>query len=55
RNYACPSCPASFSRRHDLNRHSRIHLAVKPFGCPNCAKSFSRKDALKRHLMVKGC
>lgn len=20
RNYACPSCPASFSRRHDLNR-----------------------------------
>lgn len=55
RNYACPSCPASFSRRHDLNRHSRIHLAVKPYGCPNCQKSFSRKDALKRHLMVKGC
>ncbi|CAO1630588.1 unnamed protein product [Parajaminaea phylloscopi] len=55
RNYACPSCPASFSRRHDLNRHSRIHLAVKPFACPNCQKTFSRKDALKRHLMVKGC
>ncbi|KAL9936740.1 hypothetical protein V8E36_004808 [Tilletia maclaganii] len=55
RLYKCNVCPASFSRNHDLKRHSRIHLAVKPFPCPYCDKSFSRKDALKRHILVKGC
>jgi uncharacterized Zn-finger protein len=40
-------CPQSFNRNHDLKRHKRIHLAVKPFPCTNCEKSFSRKDALK--------
>ncbi|KAM3416047.1 hypothetical protein BST61_g9533 [Cercospora zeina] len=40
---------------HDLKRHKRIHLAVKPFPCGHCDKSFSRKDALKRHVLVKGC
>ncbi|KAE8226514.1 hypothetical protein CF319_g910 [Tilletia indica] len=55
RLYKCSLCPASFSRNHDLKRHSRIHLAVKPFPCQFCEKSFSRKDALKRHVLVKGC
>ena len=36
-----------FNRNHDLKRHKRIHLAVKPFPCNHCDKSFSRKDALK--------
>ncbi|KAJ8132564.1 hypothetical protein O1611_g1056 [Lasiodiplodia mahajangana] len=42
-------------RNHDLKRHKRIHLAVKPFPCEYCDKAFSRKDALKRHRLVKGC
>ena len=47
RPHKCDQCPQSFSRNHDLKRHQRIHLAVKPFPCDNCDKSFSRKDALK--------
>ena len=43
------------NRNHDLKRHKRIHLAVKPFGCDKCGKTFSRKDALRRHWLVKGC
>jgi uncharacterized Zn-finger protein len=47
RPFKCDQCPQSFNRNHDLNRHKRIHLAVKPFPCGHCEKSFSRKDALK--------
>jgi hypothetical protein len=47
RLFKCDQCPQSFDRNHDLKRHKRIHLAVKPFPCKHCEKSFSRKDALK--------
>ena len=53
RQFKCNSCPASFVRNHDLRRHARIHLEVKPFACNDCGKPFSRKDALKRHILVK--
>lgn len=55
KQFKCDQCAQSFSRNHDLKRHKRIHLAVKPFPCGHCEKSFSRKDALKRHILVKGC
>jgi hypothetical protein len=47
RPFKCDLCPQSFNRNHDLKRHKRIHLAVKPYPCGECEKSFSRKDALK--------
>lgn len=47
RPFKCDTCPASFNRNHDLKRHTRIHLAIKPYPCGFCDKSFSRKDALK--------
>ncbi|OAV85962.1 hypothetical protein PTTG_00697 [Puccinia triticina 1-1 BBBD Race 1] len=55
RPYKCEKCGSSFSRNHDLKRHSRIHLDIKPFPCSCCDKAFARKDALKRHLLMKGC
>ncbi|KAI9284364.1 hypothetical protein BC943DRAFT_257927, partial [Umbelopsis sp. AD052] len=53
--FKCDNCPLSFNRNHDLKRHARIHLSVKPFPCNFCDKRFSRKDALKRHMLVKRC
>ncbi|PWN31445.1 uncharacterized protein FA14DRAFT_106239, partial [Meira miltonrushii] len=53
--FACSQCPARFARNHDLKRHQRGHLSVRPYPCTWCGKSFSRKDALKRHVLVKGC
>lgn len=47
KRFKCDQCVQSFERNHDLKRHKRIHLAVKPFPCPSCNKTFSRKDALK--------
>ncbi|KAL1925658.1 uncharacterized protein VTP21DRAFT_541 [Calcarisporiella thermophila] len=54
RPYVCDKCPQSFTRNHDLKRHKRIHLQVKPFSC-QCGKAFSRRDALKRHMTVRKC
>lgn len=53
RIFACSQCPARFARNHDLKRHQRGHLSVRPYPCNWCGKSFSRKDALKRHILVK--
>ncbi|KAH6646807.1 hypothetical protein BKA67DRAFT_580633 [Truncatella angustata] len=47
RPFLCDICTQCFVRNHDLKRHKRIHLAIKPFPCPFCNKGFSRKDALK--------
>jgi hypothetical protein len=47
RPFRCDQCTQAFNRNHDLKRHKRIHLAVKPYPCGACDKSFSRKDALK--------
>jgi hypothetical protein len=50
RPFKCDQCPQSFNRRRDVERHKRIHLALKPFPCSHCDKSFSRKDALKASI-----
>ncbi|KAI1181305.1 hypothetical protein F4777DRAFT_11663 [Nemania sp. FL0916] len=55
RPFKCDACPQGFNRNHDLKRHKKIHLAVKPHPCGYCEKAFSRKDALRRHRLVKGC
>lgn len=47
RPFKCDQCPQTFNRNHDLKRHKRIHLALKPYPCGHCEKSFFRKDALK--------
>ncbi|PVH68036.1 hypothetical protein DL98DRAFT_442149, partial [Cadophora sp. DSE1049] len=47
RQFKCDQCPQSFNRNHDLKRHKRTHLAVKPFPYGHCEKSFSRKDVFK--------
>ncbi|ODQ68223.1 hypothetical protein NADFUDRAFT_81248 [Nadsonia fulvescens var. elongata DSM 6958] len=53
--FSCGKCPLSFRRNHDLKRHSRSHLPVRPYDCEVCMKSFSRKDALKRHRAANAC
>ncbi|KAG1057056.1 hypothetical protein G6F43_001080 [Rhizopus delemar] len=51
--YDCNICPRSFARKHDLQRHIRVHTGAKPYYCLNCEKSFARTDALKRHLRME--
>lgn len=50
RPFQCAFCSRGFSRRHDLERHTRVHTGVKPYQCPSCQKSFTRSDARGRHF-----
>jgi len=53
RPYVCSTCGAGFARKHDLNRHEKVHTGVKNYKCPYCERGFSRNDALSRHLRVE--
>ncbi|KAJ3192414.1 Metallothionein expression activator, partial [Dinochytrium kinnereticum] len=51
RPFTCRFCTATFSRKHDLRRHTRsLHSEDRPHHCRHCNLSFARSDALKRHL-----
>lgn len=53
RPYPCHLCKRAFARKHDLQRHIRVHTGDKPYVCPCCKKAFARTDALKRHLRME--
>ncbi|KAI7883860.1 hypothetical protein K492DRAFT_112689, partial [Lichtheimia hyalospora FSU 10163] len=50
RVHPCPFCSRTFARRHDLERHTRVHTGIKPYVCPCCLKGFPRSDARGRHF-----
>ena len=46
----CSHCNATFSKRHELNRHLLKH--TKPYTCnvPGCGASFAEKRGCDRHM-----
>lgn len=48
--HSCSFCSRSFARRHDLDRHTRVHTGLKPYLCPCCFRAFARSDARGRHF-----
>ncbi|KAG8830734.1 hypothetical protein FRC18_007689 [Serendipita sp. 400] len=47
--FPCDLCSASFSRRHDLERHRRGHSGEAPYTCLGCSSAFTRSDGRGRH------
>lgn len=52
RPHTCSYCSRRFTRRHDMQRHTRVHTGIKPYTCPCCQRSFSRSDARRRHFLL---
>ncbi|PKI84882.1 hypothetical protein MVES_001043 [Malassezia vespertilionis] len=52
RPFPCMYCSKAFTRKHDLERHARVHSGDKPYACTQCQKAFPRSDALRRHMRV---
>ncbi|KAI8617999.1 hypothetical protein BC830DRAFT_1048051, partial [Chytriomyces sp. MP71] len=50
--FQCDKCDQTFSRVHDLKRHSYTHSANRPFSCSRCGKGFARRDVLRKHEMA---
>ncbi|WFD26818.1 hypothetical protein MNAN1_001807 [Malassezia nana] len=53
RPFVCVHCSRSFSRKHDLERHARVHSGDRPYVCRVCKKGFPRSDALRRHIRIE--
>ncbi|KDN45224.1 hypothetical protein K437DRAFT_235987 [Tilletiaria anomala UBC 951] len=49
RLHGCHLCMHIFARKHDYERHMRIHTGASPYQCDKCSHSFKRSDALLRH------
>ncbi|KAK3316036.1 hypothetical protein B0H66DRAFT_560170, partial [Apodospora peruviana] len=54
KNFACQTCPKTFTRKYNYTSHLRTHSTDKPFVCQHsgCARAFARYSDFKRHELV---
>jgi len=51
KEFACPICPKTYTRRDKFNQHMNIHTGLKPYKCLNCGKGFSSILFKNNHFM----
>uniref|UniRef100_A0A3Q2XL42 Zinc finger protein 345-like n=1 Tax=Hippocampus comes TaxID=109280 RepID=A0A3Q2XL42_HIPCM len=52
RQFKCPNCEKTYTRRSDVKRHMSAHTGERPHQCGQCGKRFSLRFMLVKHLRV---
>jgi hypothetical protein len=50
--FDCNICQRSFTRKINLQGHTRSHFGERPYGCQTCNRRFTRLNDLRRHERI---
>ena len=51
KRFSCPYCGQAFSRKYDMQKHSRKHTGDKPYKCGVCGRQFVQVGSLAVHMV----
>ncbi|XP_055634029.1 zinc finger protein 501-like isoform X2 [Toxorhynchites rutilus septentrionalis] len=50
--FKCDMCKKTFTAKHSVRVHMRVHTGERPFSCSHCQKTFKESSTLLRHIRI---
>jgi len=51
KEFHCPICPRTYTRKATLNQHMNLHTGLKPYKCLTCGKGFRNRIIRNSHAI----